>query len=176
MLLTQMWSPTNKIWGLSWPVSIYRNRDLWRHHSSHLHFYFEKTCIHVHFLETPKKKLPDFWRKKNSLFIKQSSKTCLGVWFLSVSTSFLWHNPSFMTIIEVKVCPFYGTLWQKKSWKGQENTLSWGCGIKSLWNWRGNRFSDLEDFDYWTQPGQHLFYFSTSTLLRNLWLGILLVH
>ena len=33
MLLTHMWSPTSKIRGLSWPVSIYRNRDLWRHHS-----------------------------------------------------------------------------------------------------------------------------------------------
>ncbi len=55
------------------------------------------------------------------------------------------------------------SLWQKKSWKDQENTLSRGCSIKTYRAILGF----IIYFDYWTQPGLHLFYFSTSTLLRN---------
>ncbi len=33
-----------------------------------------------------------------------------------------------------------GTLWQKKSWKDKENTLSRGYSIKCFWNWIAKSF------------------------------------
>ncbi len=56
------------------------------------------------------------------------------------------------------------TLWQKKSWKDKENTLSRGCSITDGGT-PNPQCLLVSLFWFTTQPNQHLFYFSTSTLL-----------
>ena len=50
MLFTQILCPTYKIWGISWPVCIFKNRDLWKHLSNSLSVHlFVCPIIHVLF-------------------------------------------------------------------------------------------------------------------------------
>ncbi len=73
-------------------------------------------------------------------------------------------------LVSGRVLSAYTTLWQKKVEWTRRIPFHRVAALSAFGIEEGNPFRDcidslLIDFDYWTLPGQHLFYFSTSTLL-----------